>query len=88
VTAHPTVVRERGGGGGGGPSPSPSETSAKSSYDRVRRARLPFAALTNLGCTPCIRPSREILIFAISNKQVYKIAIRPTFHRPSWTHNS
>jgi hypothetical protein len=31
---------------------------------------------------------REILIFAISKKQVCKIAIRPTFHRPSWTHNS
>jgi hypothetical protein len=27
--------------------------------------------------------NREILIFAISNKHVYKIVIRPTFHRPS-----
>jgi hypothetical protein len=36
----------------------------------------------------CSMESREILIFAISNKQVCKIAIRPTFHRPSWTHNS
>jgi fatty-acid desaturase len=38
--------------------------------------------------SPSVPYLREILIFAISKKQVCKIAIRLTFHRPSWTHNS